>query len=258
MFDRRVARLVGRVVAKGSLVAMMAAAGLGMTAGLGGCFQNSNYPAIPTSRGFSEDPNKPASEAAMVAALQYVASRWTPGQREFDVSTAPNALPMADYPLVINLPLGTRKMLYDRIAKKVGPEVQPATPENVNGTLPVFHVTRVWLRTDHGLVDVLRPMPELGLDKDGMPIYQKITIRLEGGFKPWNVVHARAWYPGDEAPPEFYFNPAYDNPNQWRVSSREKMQQDLAAFDAAMGVQPATDGAAVQGAPAQATAEEGQ
>jgi len=233
---------------------LLACSLVAMTASLAGCFQNSNYPAIPTSRGYAEDPNKPAAEAAMVAALQYVASRWTPGQREFDVSLAPNALPMADYPLVINLPLGTRKMLYDRIAKKVGPEVQPATPENVTGTLPVFHVTRVWLRADHGTVDVLRPTPELGPDKDGKPIYQKITIRLEGGFKPWNVVHARAWYPGDEQAPEFYFNPQFDVPTQWRVSQREQVHKDLAAFDAAMGVQPS--GEPVNGAPVQATAEE--
>jgi hypothetical protein len=229
-----------------------------LSAGLAGCFQNATYPAIPTSRGYSEDPNKPASEAAVVAALQYVTSRWTPGQREFDVMTSPHALPMADYPLVINLPLGTRKLYYDRIARKVGPEVQPATAENTNGTLPVFHVTRVWLRTDHGIVDVLRPMPELGLDKDGKPIYQKITVRVEGGFKPWNVVHARAWYPGDERTPEFYFNPATDVPSQWRISQGEQVQRDLAAFDAAMGVQAPAGDAAVTGAPTQATAEEGQ
>ncbi|MFN5945984.1 MAG: hypothetical protein ACK5ZG_09075 [Phycisphaerae bacterium] len=231
---------------------------IGLTAALAGCFQNTNYPAIPTSRGYAEDPNKPAAEAAMVAALQYVTSRWTPGQREFDVAAAPDALPMADYPLVINLPLGTRKMLYDRIARKVGPEVQPATPENTTGTLPVFHVTRVWLRTDHGIVDVLRPMPELGLATDGKPIYQKITVRLEGGFKPWNVVHARAWYPGDEPMPAFFYNPATDVPGQWYISQREQVQKDLAAFDAAMGVQQPAADTAVTGAPTQATAEEPQ
>jgi hypothetical protein len=58
--------------------------------------------------------------------------------------------------------------------------------------------------------------------------------------------------------PDFFYNPATDVPGQWYISQREQVQKDLAAFDAAMGVQQPTTETPVTGAPTQATAEEGQ
>jgi hypothetical protein len=193
----------------------------GLLVSVAGCFQRSTYPAIPTSRGFNENPNTPAGEQAIVAAVQYVASRWTPGEREYDPTSTPRGLPMVQYPMVVNLPLGMRKLYYDRIPTKIGPDVLPATPESVVSGKPVFHVARVWLRFNSGIVDILRPMPEVGLAPDGQPVYQKITVRLEGGMKPWTVVHARSWVPGDDTAPDFYFVPAIDDPNQFAITMRE-------------------------------------
>lgn len=207
---------------------LVALCGVGLLGPASGCFQRSTYPAIPTSRGFNENPNTPAGEQAIVAAVQYVASRWTPGEREYDPTMTPRGLPMVQYPMVVNLPLGMRKIYYERIPGKIGPEVEPATPETVASGKPIFHVSRVWLRFNTGIVDVLRPMPEVGLAPDGQPVYQKITVRLEGGVKPWTVVHARSWVPGDDQPPELYFVPAVDDPNQFQITMRERSQATLA------------------------------
>lgn len=212
-------------------VLSLSAAGLCACAALlPGCFQRSTYPAIPTARGFSENPNTPAGEQAVVAAVQYVASRWTPGNREFDVAQTPRGLPMVTYPMVVNLPDGTRKLFYERIPGRIGPQVLPATPESVTSGLPVFHVTRVWLRFGRGTVDVLRPALELGPGPDGQPIYQKITVRLEGGTAPWTVQHARAWNPGDDAAPAFNFVPAFDDPNEWVLAQQRAANQGQATL----------------------------
>ncbi len=194
---------------------------------LGGCFQRGNYPEIPTSQGFAEDPNRPANEQAMVAALQYVGSRWTPGDRMFDPNLDPKGVPYVNYPAVINLPQGTRKTMYERVARKVGPQVQPVTPESIAQHVPTFHVTRVWLRFNKGWVDVLRPMPELGIGPDGKPVYQRVTLHLEGGNKPWTVAYARSWNPGDERAPAFYYLPEYDDPNQYAITTRQ-LREDAA------------------------------
>jgi hypothetical protein len=205
----------------------------GLSSLLGGCFQKGNYPEIPTSEGFAEDPNRPANEQAMIAALQYVGSRWTPGDRMFDPNVEPRGLPYVNYPAVVNLPQGTRKVIYERVAKKVGPQVQPATPETIQQGLPTFHISRVWLRFNKGWVDVMRPMPELGLGADGQPIYQRVTLHMEGGNKPWTVAYARSWNPGDSAP-MYYFLPGQDDPNQYAITMRE-LRQNAAT---AMGVEP--------------------
>lgn len=196
-------------------------ASLVCSAALTGCYQQSSYPEIPTSQGYAEDPNRPATEQAMVAALQYVGSRWTPGQRMYDPKVEPRGLPYVNYPCVINLPLGMRKVYYERIPAKIGPQVLAATPENVALGLPTFHVTRVWMRFNKAQVDVLRPMPEVGEGPTGKPVYQLITVHLEGGMKPWNVVYARSWPAGQISAPEYSFVPAVDDPNQFIITQKE-------------------------------------
>lgn len=201
---------------------------LAVVGSAGGCYQKSTYPAIPAAAGHNDNPNTPSGEQAIVAALQYVGSRWSPGEREFDARESPQGKPMVPYAMVVNLPAGTRKLFYERIPAKVGPNVRPATGETVRSGEPLFHVSRVWLRFDRGTIDVLRPMPEMGPSPTGGPVYQKITLRLEGGMQPWRVVHARAWSPGADMPPELNFVPETDNPNEY-VLARQRAQARLQA-----------------------------
>jgi hypothetical protein len=94
------------------------------------------------------------------------------------------------------------------------------TPDLANSGLPVFHVTRVWMRGNQATIDVLRPMPELGNDPQGRTVYQPVTVRLEAGFQPWRVVHARIWNPGDEVEPPPYFLPEVDRPDEFERTQR--------------------------------------
>ncbi len=192
----------------------------------GGCQQVTTYPNESAAKGVTENPNTPACEQAVVASVQYVASRWTPGRREYDENATPGGAPMVPYDMIVNLPLGTRKMFYERIPGEIGPHVKPVTPETVQSGLPVFHVSRVWLRFNSGTVDVLRPAAELGPGPDGKPIYQKITLTLKREFNTtWRVVYGRTWSPGDDTPPELYYVPAEDDPNQYALSMQELRQR---------------------------------
>lgn len=255
---------VGRAV-RGLCAAALVLAG---TAALGGCYQRSNYPQIPTSVGFNENPNTPSGEQAMVAAVQFVASRYAPGQREFDPSQDPRTTPMVNYPAVVNLPMGMRRSFYERIAAKVGPQVLPATPQSVvearSSGAPVFHVSRVWMRFDRAYVDVLRPMPELGPAPDGTTIYQMITCHLEGGLRPWRVVYTRTWHPGDAKAPEYWFLPSEDRPNEHELAMRGLTERQLAQREAELEARKREEsglgttggeGAGVLGVPAPAGAE---
>jgi hypothetical protein len=221
-------------------------------AGAVGCQHVTTYPDVPTAQGFTENPNTPACEQAVVASVQYVASRWSPGKREYDESATPGGAPMVPYEMLVNLPVGTRKMFCERIPAQIGPNVQPITPETVQTGLPIFHVSRVWLRFNSGTVDVLRPATELGIGPDGQPIYQKITLTLKREFNTtWRVVYGRTWSPGDDTPPELFFVPAQDDPNQYALSMWERRQQASAGMNAdAAPVSPQASGAMVEEVPA--------
>ncbi len=217
----------------------MAVVGLcGLAVAVGGCQKYQNYPAVPTARGMAEDPNNPATESAIVAAVQYVANRYPPGGPRYEALSAQEAGSLkADYPFALSVPPGMRKSFYERIPGKIGPEVVPLTPEVVEqGRLPILFVTRVQLRFQQGIVDVLRPMPELGKGPDGRAVYQKVTVRLKGGFEPWHAIHGRAWEPGADEAPEYYFLPDIERVDQYEYSQMDAQGQE--AFDRALGDKP--------------------
>jgi hypothetical protein len=192
-----------------------------------GCQEYATYPAVATAKGMSEDLNNPGSEAAMVAALQYVATHYPPGTPKFEPKNAAEAGDLkAGYALAIDVPKGMRKSFYERMATEVGSDTVPLTKDVWDGgKLPVYHVTRVWMRFHEGTVDVLRPMPELGMGPDGHPVYQKVTVKLTGGFEPWRVIHARAWEPGVDAAPEPYFLPDIERIDQYAYSQKTAEEQ---------------------------------
>lgn len=180
------------------------------------CQQYVSSPGIPTSRGIPESPNQPAAATAMVRSIQYVANRYPPGSLNFDAASAQDqASTTVPYACVVNLPRGLRRSYYERIAAEIGPECRPMTPEVVHAAEPTFHVTRVWMRFNTAIVDVLRPMPELGTDPEGKTLYQLVTVRLEGGTEPWHVVHARAHTGQQTALPAPYFMPETERVDQY-------------------------------------------
>ncbi len=208
-----------RVAAWGLIVAVA-----GGVVGVAGCQQYSTAPGVPTARGIPETPNRPAAVTSMIEAVRYVATRYPPGSLREDAPTVAEAMALeAPYELVVNPPRGLRRVYYERLVRQVGPLASAASAESIGGPAPVFHITRVWMRFDKATIDVLRPMVELGPGPDGRPIYQMVTVRLEGGLRPWRVVHARAWPPDEPiTPPEAYPMPEVDRVDQYEW----QMEQD--------------------------------
>ena len=213
--SNRPARLLARLASAAVAGLLLAAAGP-----MGCTHQYANYPEIPSAKGLKQDPNTPAAESAMVTALQFVANRYPPGTLRLDAKNSREAGEMITAtPMVVNLPVGQRQSYYRRIARKVGPNVAPMTAD-VDASLPVYHVTRVWLRFSEGWVDVMRPMPELPPGPDGKPVYQTVTLKMRGGLGPWRVLHARAWPPGIDPVPEPFMLPDMERINQYEFSAR--------------------------------------
>ena len=78
----------------------------------------------------------------------------------------------------------------------------------------LYSVTRVWLRGDTSLVEVIRPTlgDGVSVDRYGRPMdsgpgdtgFQRIEVRMRSGFKPWTVVSVREWTPGLAPVPTVY------------------------------------------------------
>jgi len=216
-----------------TLTAMIGLVGLMVVGGLSGCQQYVSSPGVPSAKGVPENPNKPAALSCMVEATRYVATRYPPGGYVYDAeSAAEQGAVQAPYALLVNGPQGLRRSFYVRLAEGVGSQAEPMTPDNQGSGLPVFYVDRVWLRFNSATVDVIRPMPEVGPGPDGKPVYQTVTVRLEGGTTPWRVVHARAWPAGATTLPTAYFLPDEERVDQFEVTMMGEGQGDGQGGDA--------------------------
>jgi len=167
----------------------------------------------------------------MTLAIRWVADRYPPSNDRIDAPTSKEAGDITvRWPMVINLPIGMRKIFYDRIAANCGPLVMPMSPEALQSGEPIYHVGRVWVRAHESKVDVYRPVPEIGAGADGKLVYQMITVTLEGGFEPWRVVAGRAWEPGAHPVPETYFVPDIDRQDQYYEEMRNRRDAREAQF----------------------------
>lgn len=176
-------RIVRRRMA-GYIAAILGAAAVG---GLGGCVGYASYPPVPGDTAIN-DPNHPPMNEMMATALRWAAE-------EFPVDPAdPNA------PYAVNLPVGVRPETYEFVLGRIGGAAMPLT--HGTATLPTFHVKRIRVRGDSGQVDILRPVRELSPSPTGEPVYQEVTVRMEGGWQPWHVVGRREWSMGAGQAPE--------------------------------------------------------
>ncbi|MFA6046884.1 MAG: hypothetical protein WC718_18015 [Phycisphaerales bacterium] len=214
------------------------------TAGLTptGCHRYATYPAIPTSEGIEEDPNTNGAAKCMSLAVGYVATRYSPGGYNFDAATAKEQGDLrVPFPIVVNAPRGMRRAFYQRVVADIGPQAMAMSPDSENSGVPVYHVLRVWLRQSRATVDVLRPMSEIAADSQGRPVYQTVTVRLEGGgLEPWRVVHARGFEPGIDPVPSPYYLPEVDRVNQfeWLQEQDKKAAEQPAPAEPAQSTAP--------------------
>jgi hypothetical protein len=129
----------------------LAAAGLIGLAMASGCAREyANYPPIQGDTFAVKDLNSRQMQDAMAAALRWTVLRYPPpgGAQEGQM-------------LAINLPPGIGETGYAYVAERVGEGAVPLTEENAK-RLPVYHVTRVWLRGTTARIDVVRPLFEVG------------------------------------------------------------------------------------------------
>lgn len=165
-----------------------------------GCVGYSSYPNIEGAKLASTNPNLYSSRECMAIALAWVVNKFPPSTPATSYGN-PRAL--------INLFPGITRESYFTIADKVSAatniEISPVDIGDADSNLPIYHVARVWLRHGDAKVDILRPLPAMGAGSDGQPVYQCITVILEGGFQPWLVKATHTREPGlVEVPPLYY------------------------------------------------------
>lgn len=179
-------------------IALLTTTALGLAAGgLTGC-QYQNTPKIESARGVTQDPNLPTPVRLMSLAVRYVAARYDPATKTMMDDPAGPLPSEVAFPMAIGCPDGMTADKYQRVAREVGPNCVPLSAKvRDEGVLPVWSVERVWVRGNTATVDVYRPMRELPPGPDGKPVYQMITVRLEGYYNAWRAVHARTWGAGD-------------------------------------------------------------
>lgn len=192
--DGRIGRAQPATTVRGLALGLVIALG----SVIGGCVGFATYPPIQGSLAV-RDPNSPAMEEVMRAALAWTVTNFPP---EYG-SKAPS-----DGPYAINLPEGVRRRVYLSAAKELGDRARPMTPESES--LPTYHIKRIRISENRAEVDVLRPVAEIGESPLGEHMHQQITVYLEGGWSPWHVVRHRAWAIGAFTPPPPYYMPIDD------------------------------------------------
>jgi hypothetical protein len=166
--------------------ALIVSAALIAACAFSGCAGYANYPQIGASDVAVNNPNVAPTPEAAFTALKWVV-------RRYPVEGA----------YTVNMPSGTYRRTGERVIELLkDPDARLLTPTNQH--LPCYHIKRVWIRGERATVEVLRPVLRPPLDKPaGTPdtIYQSFWVKCEAGWKPWRVIHARAWPIGSDAPP---------------------------------------------------------
>ncbi|MBL8746125.1 MAG: hypothetical protein JNK58_07195 [Phycisphaerae bacterium] len=169
-----------------ALVGTLTLAAAGM---LSGCASYANYPAIGTAKDDAavNDPNVAPVPTLMRTALLHVVNR-------FPVE--------GDY--VVNLPEGMTARRAQEFMMKLG-DPRARLPQAESESLPVYHITRVWLRPGGtSEVEILRPVYGVGAPGDQAE-FQPVTVRLRRTpLEPYKVDSVRVWPIGIAVPPPLF------------------------------------------------------
>jgi len=165
---------------------------------LTGCYGYASYPPIESAKPGVNNPNAPPADELMMLGTKWVADRYPPPRR------GPAVAGEAEF--AINLPEGVRRDVYERVSTYTGGRAVPLTAENA-GTLPIYSISRIWVRMHDAKVDVMRPRLDLPRKPDGQPVYECITLIVAGGFQPWRVTRFQTWEVGVVEPPPLWYCP---------------------------------------------------
>jgi hypothetical protein len=162
-----------------------------------GCVGWATYPPVKGADLVARnDPNQPPMDEIMYTSLKWVSEKYPPN---FGTPQANEP----DQKFAVNLPSGMKPQVYMKIVGKAGPNAEPLTPATKD--LPIYHIVRIRVRGAEANVDVLRPAREFGPGPNGQPVYQGMTVYLDGGWRSWHVVRRAAWEPGVLPVPELAF-----------------------------------------------------
>lgn len=187
---------VAKLIGVGGVCASVFAAGMGL-----GCATYANYPRIESAVAVDDVNIAPVPEL-MRRALTEVIGRdiRSGGLGEFSGGR-----------WVVNFPEGMERGRAIRVVDAIGTTLLSQSGGIVgsepSGAVAMYSVTRVWVRGDEALVEVIRPSLGGGVavDRYGRPLevdgeggtgFQRLEVRLRTGFKPWTVTSVRAWTPG--------------------------------------------------------------
>jgi hypothetical protein len=153
---------------------------VGLVVVLSGCVSYTNVPE-PSSAPAFKNANSGSSIKVISAAVERVVRKH----------------PMKDAQgrYALNLPAGTTPETAQRIVEKL-PAGAMVPTEGMESSVPVYHISRVWIRGRSGKVDVVYPLPD-GLDGG-------VTCWMHGGDRPWYVERLQYWAPGTIPTPPIY------------------------------------------------------
>lgn len=203
------------VIARNAACLTAAAIACGATALLlGGC-SYANYPPVEGAKLADTDMNIPPGPALMVLALEWVVDRYPPtgtpatvplgttGTLEQELHPPAAATPT----LAINLPTGISAANYQWVAGRLNGRAVPLTPE-ASERLPIYHVSRLWIRGRDAEVDVVYPVMEVGKTPTNRNVYRGVTLKMQREITvPWHVVRQQLWSVGTVEVPPLYFVP---------------------------------------------------
>ncbi len=153
---------------------------VGLSISLGGCVSYTNVPE-PSSAPAFKHANSGSSIKVISASVERVVRKH----------------PMKDAQgrYALNLPAGTTPETAQRVIERL-PAGAMIPTEWMDGSVPVYHISRVWIRGRSGKVDVVYPLPD-GLDGG-------VTCWMHGGDRPWYVERLQYWAPGTIPTPPIY------------------------------------------------------
>jgi len=149
-----------------------------------GCVSYTNVP-VPSSAPAFKHANSGGAIKSIVASLDRVILKH----------------PMVDGSggYAVNLPAGTTPETARTIVSRL-PDGAMVPFEGMGDDVPVYHISRIWLRGVRGKVDVVYPF----VDQRGVKVDGGVTVWVHGGDRSWYVERMQYWAPGTVPAPPVY------------------------------------------------------
>jgi len=146
----------------------------------------------------------------------------------------------------VNLPAGTTPETAHTIVSRLGSGANVPF-EGMEDSIPVYHISRIWLRGRSGKVDVVYPF----MDVDGTRSDRGVTVWLHGGDRPWYVERMQYWAPGTVPTPPVYVPVGREDggvdsemtgDEEYEVPTTESVQETADRIEPEFESEPADDG----------------